>query len=310
MNRSSHLVPVLQALFVTFLWSTSWVLIKIGLEEIPSLTFAGLRYVAATVCLLPVALARPSIRRSLGGLSGRSWGRLVALGILLYSVTQGAQFVGLDLVPSVNTVSLLLSFTPVLVAVAGIPLLGERPGALQWAGVAVYLAGAYLYLAPVSLLAAHLGGLAVVLIGVAANGGSSLLGRAVNREERLHPLAVTTVSMAVGSVVLLGAGLTLQGLPSLELRSWAIVGWLAVVNTAFAFTLWNHTLRRLSAMESSVVNNTMLIQIAVLAWVFLGERLSVREAAGLLVAAMGVLLVQLRRRARAPAALETVVEEG
>jgi len=40
----SHLIPALQALFVTFLWSSSWVLIKFGLEEIPPLTFAGLRY--------------------------------------------------------------------------------------------------------------------------------------------------------------------------------------------------------------------------------------------------------------------------
>ena len=40
--------------------------------------------------------------------------------------------------------------------------------------------------------------------------------------------------------------------------------WLALVNSAFAFTLWNRTLRTLSATESSVINNTMLIQIAIL----------------------------------------------
>ena len=33
----SHLVPVFQALFVTFLWSTSWILIKFGLDDIPAL---------------------------------------------------------------------------------------------------------------------------------------------------------------------------------------------------------------------------------------------------------------------------------
>ena len=45
-----------QALFVTFLWSTSWVLIKIGLQDIPALTFAGLRYGLAFLCLLPFLL--------------------------------------------------------------------------------------------------------------------------------------------------------------------------------------------------------------------------------------------------------------
>ena len=32
---------ILQALIVTFLWSTSWVLIKIGRRDIPTLTFAA-----------------------------------------------------------------------------------------------------------------------------------------------------------------------------------------------------------------------------------------------------------------------------
>ena len=52
---SPHHRAVIEALFVTFLWSTSWVLIKLGLDDIPALTFAGLRYMAAWVCLLPLA---------------------------------------------------------------------------------------------------------------------------------------------------------------------------------------------------------------------------------------------------------------
>lgn len=94
-------------------------------------------------------------------------------------------------------------------------------------------------------------------------------------------------------MVLLAAGLATQGLPPLATSSWAIILWLAVVNTAFAFTLWNHTLRQLRAVESSIINNTMLIQIAVLAWVFLGQSLGWREVAGLFLAAAGVLIVQL-----------------
>jgi drug/metabolite transporter (DMT)-like permease len=54
-----------------------------------------------------------------------------------------------------------------------------------------------------------------------------------------------------------------QGLPALIWQSWAIIAWRAVVNTAFAFTLWNLTLRTLSATESSIINNVMLIQIPI-----------------------------------------------
>jgi drug/metabolite transporter (DMT)-like permease len=100
----------------------------------------------------------------------------------------------------------------------------------------------------------------------------------------------------VGSIALLAIGVAVQGLPPLSWRAWLIIGWLAAVNTAFAFTLWNQTLRTLPAVVSSVINNTMLIQIAVLAWLFLGERPGPRELLGLALAAVGALVVQARAR--------------
>jgi drug/metabolite transporter (DMT)-like permease len=51
-------------------------------------------------------------------------------------------------------------------------------------------------------------------------------------------------------------------------------------------------------MESSIINNTMLIQIAVLAWIFLGETLTLAQILGMLLAAVGALLVQLRINGR------------
>jgi len=51
------------------------------------------------------------------------------------------------------------------------------------------------------------------------------------------------------------------------------------------------------AVESSIINNTMLIQIALLAWVFLGESLDLVEIVGLALAAVGIFLAQTYRRA-------------
>ncbi len=287
---------ILQALFVTFLWATSWVLIKIGLQDIPALTFAGLRYTLAFLLLLPLGLRRQH-RESLKDLSPRAWFELIALGVLFYSLTQGAQFVGLSFLPAV-TLNLLLSFTSITVALFGIPLLGERPAARQWAGVALALVGALLYFAPFRIPAVHALGYAAALVGVLANASSSVLGRGINRRADLPPLLVTVVSMGVGSTLLLAGGVAFQGLPSLSLRAWAIVAWLAAVNTAFAFTLWNRTLRTLSAVESTIINSTMLIQIPVLAVIFLGETVTPVEVIGLVLAAVGTLLVQLRAQAR------------
>jgi drug/metabolite transporter (DMT)-like permease len=289
---SPHLRAVLQALLVTFLWSTSWVLIKFGLVDIPALTFAGLRYGLAFLCLLPFAIRKAHLI-TLRRLTLQNWLRLASLGFIFYAITQGAQFLGLAYLPAA-TVNLLLSFTTVVVSLVGIFLLAEWPTGSQWAGAGLYLLGALIYFYPADIPTSQVFGLIVVIVGVLANAGSAILGRQINRAGDVSPLLVTLVSMGVGSVALLSAGISVQGFPSLSLANWALIGWLAVVNTAFAFTLWNLTLRTLSAMESSLINNAMLIQIPILAWLFLDEAITRREGIGLMLAGIGIVLVQLR----------------
>jgi len=291
---SSHWGAVGQALLVTFLWSTSYILVKIGLVDIPPITFAGLRYSLAFLVLLPFFFRQGQASR-LRTLTRRDWARLVVLGLLFYAIMQGTNFVGLSYLPTV-TVSLLLSFSPVVVALLGILILREPTRWRQWVGIGLCIIGAFMYFYPLVMPNGQAIGFAIVILGVLTNAFSSILGREVNRSGDIPPLTVTVVSMGVGGLVLLASGLALQGLPQLSLTNWGIILWLAVVNTAFAFTLWNHTLRTLSAMESTVINNTMLIQIAILAWLFLGESLSGQEIVGMVVAAVGALLVQLRNK--------------
>lgn len=283
----------LQALFVVFLWATSWVFIKLGLEEIPALTFAGLRYILAFLCLLPF-LFLSNQRNSLRSLSMNQWVRLFILGLLFYALTQGASFVALAYLPAI-TVNLLWSFSSVTVALMGITWLAERPTLFQWLGIIIAVIGAVIYFFPVNIPKGQFVGVLVALLGVLANAGSSILGRAVNRSGEIHPLTVTVTSMGIGALILLVAGITTQGLPPLSGRSWAIIVWLAVVNTAVAFTLWNHTLRTLSAVQSSIINGTMLIWIPMLAVVFLGEKVTMKELLGLVVVGIGTLIVQLRQ---------------
>ena len=295
---SSHTRAVFQAFLVTFLWATSWVLIKHGLQDIPALPFAGLRYTLAFLFLLPFGVRSGAVR-TLQKLPWATWRRLLSLGLLLYAATQGAQFLSLAYLPAA-TASLMLSFTAVIVALAGVWLLRERPRPLQWLGAGFYLAGVLIYLYPASFPRADRIGLVVALAGVLANAAAALLGRAINRRGDLDPLAITLASMGSGAIVLLLVGIAVQGLPSLSLTNWLIILWLAAVNSAFAFTLWNRTMRELSAMESTVINNTMLFQIAILAWLFLGETLSARQIVAILIALIGTVLVQWRPHAGRP----------
>jgi drug/metabolite transporter (DMT)-like permease len=295
MRSNTHIRAILQALLVTFLWSTSWVLIKLGLKaSLPAVTFAGLRYSLAFACLLPLVLANPNHRRLCAGFTRRTWAQLALLGLVFYTLTQGAQFVGLEFLPAA-TLTLLLNFSPMLVALFSGAANQENPSRLQWGGMLLAMLGALAYFLPFEIPAGQVLGFTAALIGVLANAGSSLLGRHVNHRTGLPPLVITTISMGIGGLLLLGVGAVAQGFGRLDGVQWLIIAWLAVVNTALAFTLWNHTLRTLTAVESSVINNTMLPQIAILAWIFLGESLDARQILGLGLVAAGTLIVQLRR---------------
>lgn len=277
----------LLALFVTVLWSSSWVLIRVGLDdELPPLTFAGLRYGLASVLLIAWTTAKRDRSAVIGHLDRSAWWLLIALGLLMYALTQGAQFVAIDSQPAATT-SLLLATTPLVVALSSAALLGEHTTRMQRIGGVIVVAGATIYFA--GDLGATAVGLTASIIQLVANAGAALLGRSVNRSERMPAHLVTTVSMTTGAIVLLMTGLVVEGLPHLTWRTILIVVWLAAVNTAAAFTWWNHAQRRLTATESAAINTMMVVQIPILGWVFLAEPLGAAEIAGICVVLVGVL---------------------
>jgi len=288
----SNLKAILLALLVTFLWSTSFILIKWGLAEIPPLTYAGLRYSLAFLCLLPFAFSRKN-KAVIKTLTKNDWFKLISYGLLFIAFTQGSMFMGLELLPAV-TVSLWLNFTPLIVAIMAIFFLREYPTLLQWGGAVLFIVGILTYFFPISLSESQGLGLIVMTVGVLANSSSSVLGRDINRSGKVNPLVVTVISMGIGSIVLLAAGIIVQGLPPISTQNLLYLLWLAVINTALAFVIWNYTLRTLTAMESSIINGTMLIQIAILAWIFLGEGITLQEIIGMAVAAVGAVFVQMK----------------
>ena len=288
-------MPVLQAVFVTVLWASSWVLIKLGLREsLPALTFAGLRYTLAFIFLTPFVLMTVRNRAAIRSLRREDWGWLALLGIVYYTLTQGAQFLGLAYLPAAM-VSLLLNLTPLIVGLFGIIFLGEHPSRGQWLGILLTVIGVAFYFLPLDVNQLHILGLLIAFGGVVTNAASALLGRRANRLGTTSPLVITFISMGVGAVLLLIVGVLTQGFGKLDLQSWLLIAWLAIVNTALAFTLWNHTLQTLAAVESSIINSLMMPQIAILAFVFLGEVLSGKEIIGLVLVSLGVLIVQLKR---------------
>lgn len=289
-HTDSHAAAIFLALLVTFLWSTSWMIIKAGLEGLPPFFLAGLRFTTAGIVLLPIALRNGSLR-TLRRVTGRELMALVAVGLLYYGITQGGVFFSLSVMQATRF-SLVMSASTMVVAFGSMIILKERPRLLQWGGTVIFLAGAILFLAPFD----GSGGLIAFLAGaitLLSNSASALLTRSVNKSRILSPLGITTISAIIGGTSLLVFGAVVEGIPRMSAAQWGWLGWLAVVNTAFAFTLWNRAARVLSALESSVINNTMVFQVAILSWIILGENLGSMKIFALVMATAGVILVQV-----------------
>lgn len=207
----------------------------------------------------------------------------------------GTQFIGLALLPAI-TVSFILNFTTILVVLLGFLFLHERPTLKQLLLIVVALVGTGFYFFPLDLPSAALFGILIIIISLIANSFSAILGRAINREGTIPPLLVTSISMIIGTIFLLVSGLLVDGLPTLTPLGLLIVLWLAIVNTALTFTLWNNAMRYLRALEITIINSTMMAQIAILALVFLGEAPTLLDWIGIILVMVAAMLIQIYRR--------------
>jgi len=118
------------------------------------------------------------------------------------------------------------------------------------------------------------------------------LGRAINREKDTPTLVVTGIMMSIGSLFLIVFSLVFEPRVSLSSMSWFYILWLALFNTALAFTLWNRSLRVLRAIDMTLINSTMMPQIVILSIVFLGEFPDFIDWIGLIILAISVTAVQ------------------
>ncbi len=302
---SSRRVAVILGLVVTSLWATSVVMIRIGVsdEDIEPIGFAGTRFFLAAMLLLPLAV--PGIRAAPTWHGSGRWLTGVAVyGLLIFCVAQLGFYIALGEVEA-STVGLFMGVAPVVTAIAVMRNRHERASALQVGGIAVLVAGVVVYFGLEMPPADATTGLLVAASIPVVVGGAAVLGRRVAVESRDYggPASMTALAMLVGASVTLVIALLVEGVPAFSPTAWLLIAWLAVINTALTYTLWAQSQRSLRAVESSVLGDLTVIQVALLGWVVLGEGLDGAQIVGIVVALGGVVIVQvapvfLRARSR------------
>lgn len=275
----------------TFIWASSFVLVKIILPQVGPLTIAGFRYFLAFLILFPFMLKK---RSEINTFSRKTWLLLALIGISAYTVGNGALFWGLQFLPATTT-SLLLGASPLAVLFAGTIFLKETPTWGQVAGVLVSLFGNLLFFS-IGLAPGEPLGISIVIIGMLGFTAFGILGRYVARAGQMSTLLLTGIPLGIGGGLLFLIGIPLEGWPVFDIQTAIILLWLAAVNTAAAYMLYNHALKSITALEMNVMLNVSPFGTALLAWILLGEGLERIQIWGIAVVIVGITLVQARKR--------------
>ena len=293
MSRGAALA--LYALLV-LIWSSTWVAIKIGLEDSPALLGAGIRFGVAGAVLLAFAAARRRSLRTDRGLA-------LVLGLLPFAFTYGLVYWGEQYIPSGLT-AVLFGVMPLYTALLGAALLENEPlrvGLL--AGVALAICGLALAFAESLQLGrgdrAAFGAVAVVLSPVGAALGNIALKR---RGGALDAIVLNGWAMLLGGAGLL-AGSALSedwGDAVWGARAVGSIAYLAIVGSAVAFVVLTILLREMSAQAGSFI--ALMIPFGALGFgaLLYDEPITGRAVAGAALVVAGLLAAQRARR-RPPA---------
>jgi drug/metabolite transporter (DMT)-like permease len=167
---------IAEAVIASMIWATSFVFVRLGMDEVGPLTMAGLRYFSAFLIMLPFI----RWRRNADALRSRGvWLRLAGIALGVYTVGNGALYWSLKYI-SPTTASFIVGLLPLLVLSAGIAYLRERPTRRQVVGVVMSVAGCAMFFA-MGLEPGQPLGLLIAVVGVVGFAVFAILSRDLAR---------------------------------------------------------------------------------------------------------------------------------
>jgi len=286
MNKPNPKIALLSVLAAVVLWSSSYVVTKAGVADIPPITFAVIRFLFAAVLMGGMALAglrieplprNELLRLALGGF----------LGITAYFSLQN---LGVQRTSAADATLLVSSF-PAITLLLEILFRKAKVNVLQLCGIAIAFGGIYLIIDPATAQAAP-GRLAGDLLLLATGLAWALYNFATETVVRRHSTFTVIFWQTIfGTAALLPLALT-------EVSSWQPLNMTGLLNALYlgvfcstaAFLLYGYGLKSLK--PALVVNLLNLVPVfgLLFAMIFLHERIGLAQILGGLIVIGGVTL--------------------
>lgn len=277
---------------VCFFWGTTYLAIRVGLETLTPMLFAGLRFLVAGGLLFFIMSRQRNVRLP----SGREWFELGVVGLTLLAVGNGAVVWAEQWVSS-GMASLLVATSPFWVAaLERMKKDGERVGARGVVGMLVGFGGLAMLVGPqlfgVSLNGYYLAGVLVIQLGCLSWTLGSMYAK--KRPTGVSPLMAAAVQMLFAGVVLTLAGTLLGewGEIRFSARSLGALAYLVVFGSIVAYSAYTYAIQKLPLSLVSTYSYINPLVALVLGWLVLGEALGRRELIATAIILAGVALVK------------------
>jgi drug/metabolite transporter (DMT)-like permease len=285
---------VLSLLAVYVIWSSTYLAMRIAVVELPPLLTASMRFVAAGLVMLLIAL-----RRGASWPSARDWLRVLPIGALLFVGGNGFVAIAQQSVTS-GGAAVVCAMMPLWIGVLG-TISGDKPSKREWLSLAVGFVGIVVLMGGPSLAGKPLHIALVICSPVCWALGSTLARRLPGSIGR-DPFLLPAMEMLTGGVVLAAAGGLLRGerLPAdASTTAWLAVVYLCVFGSLVAFTAYNWLLRNarpVVATSYAYVNPILAVLIGA---VISGEPLGATTLVANVLIVIAVFLALGRSRAKA-----------
>ena len=284
---------LIMAVVTTVLWSGSYILNKLAFQGgIGPLTLSGLRYLIASLFLFCLGSRRKQ----------KEYHKLplyliILLGVLGYAVAQGLQYVGQSyLTPTQSSLFLSVGNT-ILVMILDMLWLRENQTKGDFFKLIFLIAGITMYYYPWGSTDLSIIGMIFMLLSSVGYALNMTLTRRIVTKKHIHTKTLVAQTMLVGSVIMLAAGLAIEGMPTITLRLLLILAYLSLASGALGFYLWTWSQKHLTAFESSSINNLMLIEIALMDFIFFSRSFSIIQIVAILVVFGSIVAIQRKKTA-------------
>jgi drug/metabolite transporter (DMT)-like permease len=291
-------------------WSSTWLAIKVGLRDLPPVSFVAIRFVIAILVLLAVSVGRVRLlplRRS-------DYAVLAFTGVLMFALNYTLLFWG-ELYVSSGLAAVLQATIPIFGMIFAHWLLPDEPLRLQkLTGALIALGGVVLICARLlsfSGLLAFLGGIGISLGGAGAAFSNVVLKK---RAIQLAPAMLAAWQMIFGVAPLIILGFLVDGNPThfhWSRMSIFCLLYLAVIGSALTFLLLYWLLPRMTVTNLQTISLITPPGAVMLGWLLGGEKFPLWSLLGAAFVLAGVWMIFRRTKDRQPAeAVAAIPDRG